>query len=35
MDFKYPNSADEFDDLLQYFQRQRAPCNENYLGENL
>ena len=35
IDFKYPNSVDEFDDLFEYFQRQRAPCNENYLGENI
>ena len=35
MDFKYPNNIDEFDDLLNYFQRQKAPHNENYLGENI
>ena len=35
MDLKYLNSADEFDDLLEYFQRQRAPCYENNLGENI
>ena len=35
MDFKYPNNIDEFDDLLDYFQRQRVPCNNNYLGENI
>ena len=35
MDFKYPNNIDEFDDLLKYFQRQKAPCNENFLGENI
>ena len=35
MDFKYPNNIDEFGDLLEYFQRQKAPCNENFLGENI
>ena len=33
MDFKYPNNIDQFDHL--YFQRQKAPCNENVLGENI
>ena len=35
MDFKYPNNIDEFDGLLEYFQRQKAPWNENFLGENI
>ena len=35
MDLKNLNSVDEFDDLLEYFQRQRAPCYENNLGENI
>ena len=35
MDFKYPKNIDEFDDLLDYFQRQKAPLNENYLGQNI
>ena len=35
MDFKYPNNIDEFNDLLDYFQRQKLPHNENYLGENI
>ena len=34
-DFQYRNSKDEFDDLLDYVQRQKAPCNENYLEENM
>ena len=34
IDFKYPNK-DEFDDLLGYFQRQKPPHNENFLGENI
>ena len=34
-DFKYPNTVDDFDGLLEFFQRKRAPCNENYLGENI
>ena len=33
--FKYPNNIDEFDHLLKYFQRQKAPCKENFLGENI
>ena len=35
IDFKYPNTIDDFDDLLQFFQRKKAPCNENDLGENI
>ena len=35
MDFKYTNNIDEFDGLLEYFQRQRAPWNENFLSENI
>lgn len=34
IDFKYPGSVEDFDDLLEYFQRKRAESNENYLGEN-
>lgn len=34
-DFKYPDSVDEFDDLLEFIQRRKAPCNENFLGENI
>ena len=34
-DFKYPNNAANFDDLLEIFQKKRAPCNENYLRENI
>ena len=30
IDFKYPDSAEDIDDLLEFFQRKR----ENYLGEN-
>ena len=33
MAFKYPNNIDEFDHLLKYFQRQKASCNENFLGK--
>ena len=33
--FKYPNSTEDFDDLLEFCQRKKAPCNENYLGENM
>ena len=35
MDFKYPNNINEFDGLLDYFQRQKAPHKENYLGPNI
>ena len=28
MDFKYPNNAEELDDLLEYFLRKRAPSNK-------
>ena len=35
MAFKYPNNINEFDHLLKYFQRQKAPCNEIFLGENI
>ena len=26
---------EDFDDLLEFFQRKKAPCNENDLGENI
>ena len=29
------HSVEDFDDLLEYFHRKRAPCNKNYLGENI
>ena len=32
MDFKYPNNIHE---LLEYFQMQKAPCNEKLLGKNI
>ena len=35
MGFKYPNNRHEFDDLLDYFQRQRVPCNNKVLGEKI
>ena len=34
MDFKYLNTED-FKDLLKFFQRGKAPCNKNDLGENI
>ena len=34
INFQYPDSVEDFDDLLEYFQRKRAPCNKNYLGED-
>ena len=33
-DFKYPHSVENFVDLLEFFQRKKADCGENYLGEN-
>ena len=35
MGFKYLNNRHEFDDLLDYFQRQRVPCNKKVLGEKI
>ena len=35
IDFKYPNTVEDFDDFLEFFQRKKAPCNENDLGENI
>ena len=35
MDFYCPKKIEEFDDLLEYFQRKKVPCNENYLRENI
>ena len=32
---KYPNSTEEFDDLLEHFQREKSTCIENCLGENI
>ena len=33
--FKYRNSVENFDDLLEFCQIKKAACNENYLGENM
>ena len=35
IDFKYPNTIEDFEELLEFFQRKRAPCNVNDLGENV
>ena len=35
IDFKYPARVEDFDDLLEFFQKKRAHCNENYLLENV
>ena len=35
MDFKYLNTLEDFEKLLELFQIKKAPCNENYLGENI
>ena len=36
VDFKYPKNLEEFDTLLELFQRKREKnsCNENFMGEN-
>ena len=34
-DFKYPNNVEDFEELLEFFQRKKAPCNENDFGENV
>ena len=34
-DFTYPNDIEDFDDLLDFCQRKKARCNENYLGESI
>ena len=33
--FQYPNNIEKIDDLLEHFQRQKSPCIENCLGENV
>ena len=35
IDFKYPARVEDFDDLLEFFQKKRAHCNQNYLLENV
>ena len=35
IEFKYPNTVEDFDDLLEFFQRKKVPCNKNCLGENM
>ena len=35
IDFKHPNTVEDFEDLLEFFQKKKAPCNENDLGENI
>ena len=35
MDFEYPNTLEDIEDLLEFFKRKKAPCNKNYLGENI
>ena len=34
VDFKYPNDIEDFDGLLEFLKRKRAPCSDSYLGEN-
>ena len=35
IDFKYPNSIEEFEELLEIFQRKKAPYFVNSLGEKI
>ena len=35
VDFKYPNNVEDFNDLLETYQRKNPDYNENYLGENV
>ena len=35
IDFKYRNTVEDFEELLKFFQRKKAPCNVNDLGENI
>ena len=36
VDFKYPKNLEEFDTLLDFFQRKKNKnnCNDNFMGEN-
>ena len=34
VDFKYPSSVEDFNDLLEIYKRKKSACNENYLGKN-
>ena len=33
VEFKYPKNIDHFDDLLDFWQRKKSPCDENFLGK--
>ena len=35
IDFKYPNSIEEFEELIEIFQRKKAPYFVNSLGEKI
>ena len=35
INFEYPNSIEEFYDLLDHFQKQKSTCIENSIGENV
>ena len=35
IDLKYPNNIENFEELLEFFQRKQAPCNVNDLRENI
>ena len=35
VDFKYPTNVEDFNCLLEFYQRKKSDYNENYLGENL
>ena len=34
VDFKYPSSVEDFNDLLEIYKQKKSDCNENYLSEN-
>ena len=34
VDFKYPSSVQDFNDLLEMYKWKKSDCNENYFGEN-
>ena len=35
VDFEYPENIEDFDDLLDFWQRKVSPCNETCLEENV
>ena len=35
VDFKYVETIDELEDLLEHIQKKKISCNENSLGQNI